>query len=171
VKNQVALTSNGSAWITSAGGALSSAGTTPDDGRLASNNTNFQLFTVAGGQVRAVCSAAGIAPGVNETKIVSVAAVPASSDGTILSQRSFGIGTLSLRGTTSATASGPTSLSRTSTGETVTFSGIKDSAGNTVPNGTLVIGGHEQRLDQCLGRVLERRSGTILDCALTSGNR
>jgi hypothetical protein len=59
----------------------------------------------------------------------------------VLTQRAFAVGNIFLRGTSSTTASGPTSMSRTAnaTGETITFTGIKDSAGNTVPDGTLVV--------------------------------
>ena len=82
-----------------------------------------------------------ITAGVNETKIVTIAAAPASGSGTVLTQRAFAVGTISLRGTSSTTASGPTTLSRTAhaAGETITFAGIKDSAGNAVPDGSLVV--------------------------------
>src|SRR5262249_57272542 len=48
------------------------------------------------------------------------------------------VAAISLRGIPSAVAAGPTSLKLGSTGS-VTFSGIKDAAGNTVPDGTNVL--------------------------------
>jgi hypothetical protein len=68
-----------------------------------------------------------------------VVVVPADETGAILSTTAYGWGTLHLHGTSSATASGPTSLPLSGGEGTVTFSGIKDSAGNTVPDGTRVV--------------------------------
>src|SRR5213078_4175866 len=68
-----------------------------------------------------------------------VSALPASNSGNLLSGTSIGVGTIQLRGMTSATAAGPATLSLSGqTTGTVTFSGIKDSAGNTVPDGANV---------------------------------
>jgi hypothetical protein len=148
VIHQAALNSAGTLWISSVGGTLASAGTSPNDGAQALGSVGpwFQTFTVAGGQVRATYSAftpgtppAAITAGVDETKTVNIVAVPTNSDGTVLTRRSFAVGQIFLRGTTSATASGPATLSRASAGQTITFSGIKDSAGNTVPDGSLVV--------------------------------
>jgi hypothetical protein len=125
--------------ISSAGGAILSAGTTPGDGTPSPSNSLVDLFTVAGGQINAVYSALGLFAGVNEQKEVSVSALPASSSGNLLSSTSFGLGTIQLRGMTSATAAGPATLSLSGqTTGTITFSGIKDSAGNTVPDGANV---------------------------------
>jgi hypothetical protein len=143
-----ALNSQGTQWLQSAGGTLTSAGTSPNDGAAAGGSANFQLFTVTGGQVRATYTATRpsvqgspgpITAGVNESKVVTIAAAPASGSGAVLTQRAFAVGNMFLRGTSSTTASGPTLMSRTSTGETITFTGIKDSAGNAVPDGTLVV--------------------------------
>jgi hypothetical protein len=145
--SRVALTAvsgaatSGGFGIASAGGALLSAGVTPGDGAPAGNNGNYRIFTVAGGEVRAAYSAEGLKAGVSQTLVARISLVPASSAGNVLSTVAVSIGTVNLRGTTSATASGPASLSRAGAGQTgtVTFSGIKDSAGNTVPDGTPLI--------------------------------
>lgn len=127
------------ACINSAGGALLSAGTSPGDGTTAINSGAFSIFTVAGGQVQAMYSDSGLISGVNQLQTASVAVVPASSSGAYLSSTSFAVGTIQLAGTTSATASGPSSISISSgTTATITFSGIKDAAGNAVPDGTNV---------------------------------
>jgi hypothetical protein len=134
-----ALASNGCCYIAGAGGTIASAGTSPGDGTVATNNSNFEQFTVAGGQVVASYSDLGITAGVGQTVQSYVSVVPLSSTGAVLTSNSIGVGTVNLHGVTSTTASGPAtmSLSANSTA-TVTFSGIKDSAGNTVPDGTPV---------------------------------
>lgn len=174
VRDQAALNSAATQWITSAGGTLASAGTSPNDGAqaLGSSGPLFQLFTVAGGQVRATYSAftpgappAPITAGVNETKTVNVVAVPTNSDGTVLTRRSFAVGSIFLRGTSSATASGPASMSRGSAGQTITFAGIKDSAGNAVPDGTLVVATVKDQatLNSTATQFNSSAGGTILD--------
>jgi hypothetical protein len=125
--------------ISSVGGAILSAGTTPGDGTPSPSNSLVDLFTLTGGQINAVYSALGLFAGVNEQKEVSVSALPASNSGNLLSGTSIGVGTIQLRGMSSATAAGPATLSLSGqTTGTVTFSGIKDSAGNTVPDGANV---------------------------------
>jgi hypothetical protein len=127
---------NGSC-VSSAGGTLLSAGTSPGDGTSATNNSQFEIYTVAGGKVQAIYSDQTLFAGVNQTPTVHVSVVPASSSGSTLTSNVVGIGTILLHGTTSATGSGPSSLSLSAGGTgTVTFSGIKDSAGNTIPDGT-----------------------------------
>ena len=127
---------NGSC-VSSAGGTLLSAGTSPGDGTSATNNSQFEIYTVAGGKVQAIYSDQTLFAGVNQTQTVHVSVVPASSSGSTLTSNVVGIGTILLHGTTSATGSGPSSLSLSAGGTgTVTFSGIKDSAGNTIPDGT-----------------------------------
>lgn len=125
--------------ISSVGGTILSAGTTPGDGTPSPSNSSVNLFTLTGGQINAVYSALGLFAGVNEQREVSVSALPASNSGNLLSGTTIGVGTIQLRGMTSATAAGPATLflSGQTTG-TVTFSGIKDSAGNTVPDGANV---------------------------------
>ncbi len=132
--------------IASAGGEVRSAGTSPGDGEPSTTGAAYRVFTVAGGEVRAVYSALGLKPGVSQTLTARISLLPAnynSSNGTVAvaSYVAAAGGTVELRGTSSATASGPASLSRGGSGQTgqVTFSGIKDSAGNTVPDGTKVI--------------------------------
>ena len=133
-----AAVSNGF-FVASAGGTLSSAGTSPGDGTTVSNNANYAQFTVAGGKVVAVYSAAGIYASVGQTLQASVSVVPLNAAANFFSSTAFSVGTLQLHGLTSATGSGPSTLSlSTNTTGSVTFSGIKDSAGNTVPDGTVV---------------------------------
>lgn len=85
----------------------------------------------------------------------------------------MGVGSVNLHGATSATASGPATLSMngtTSTG-TVTFTGIKDSAGNTVPDGTEVLASVVYCATRdpnfnCIGST----GGTIVDGAASAWN-
>lgn len=130
---------SGVGYVAGAGGTISSSGTSPGDGTLVTNNSNFQQFSVAGGQVSASYSDLGITAGIGQTVQGHVAVVPLSSTGAVLTTAAIGVGTVNLHGVTSTTASGPAtiSLSANSTAS-VTFSGIKDSAGNTVPDGTAV---------------------------------
>ena len=127
--------------VFSAGGSIHSAGTTPGDGTVAPNNANYKIFTVAGGQVQAVYSDAGVVTQLNQTQTARVAVVPASNAGLTLSSTALGVGSVQLRGMVSAVASGPATLSlsgATTTG-TITFSSIKDTAGNVVPDGSVVV--------------------------------
>jgi hypothetical protein len=132
---------SGLGWVAGAGGTISSAGTSPGDGTLATNNSYFQQFTVAGGQVSASYSDLGITAGIGQTVQAYIAVVPLSNAGAVLTTypNAIGVGTVNLHGVTSTTAIGPAtmSLSANSTAS-VTFSGIKDSAGNMVPDGTTV---------------------------------
>ncbi len=137
VADSVAIAPNGFA-VPSAGGVLSAAGTMPGDGAVAANNSAYRLFTVAGGQVQAVYSSNTLAAQINETKVARVVVVPATYDGNVLSTYSIGQADINLHGTTSAVASGPSTLARGATAS-ITFSGIKDSAGNVVPDGTVVV--------------------------------
>jgi len=135
----VAITSNGCCYIQSAGGTISSAGTSPGDGTTTPGNANFSQFTVAGGKVVAAYSDAGVVAAVGETKQASIAVVPLSNSGSVLTNTAIAVGTVNLHGVTSATSNGPTTMSLSAnTTASVTFSGIKDSAGNTVPDGTAV---------------------------------
>jgi hypothetical protein len=126
-------------YVQGAGGTISSAGTSPGDGTPSPNNGNFRQFTVAGGQVIASYSDLGITTGPGQTVQGSISVVPLNSSGSVLTANAIGMGTVNLHGVTSATANGPAtmSISANSTAN-VTFSGIKDSAGNTVPDGTAV---------------------------------
>jgi Bacterial Ig-like domain/Carboxypeptidase regulatory-like domain len=138
VVNCAAFAPSGSC-ISSAGGAILSAGTSPGDGTTATNNSNFKIFTVAGGTVQATYSDLNVISGVNQIQNVGVSVVAASTTGSTLTSTSFAIGTIQLPGMTSATSSGPTSLSVSSGGNaTVTFSGLKDANGNSVPDGSSV---------------------------------
>jgi len=129
----------GCCYVQGAGGTINPAGTSPGDGTLATNNSNFQQYTVAGGKVLASYSNLGITAGVGQTVQGYIAVVPLSSNATVLTNTAIGLGTVNLHGVTSTTGSGPATMSLSS-GSTasVTFSGIKDSAGNTVPDGTAV---------------------------------
>jgi len=127
--------------LASVGGEIRSAGTSPGDGDPATNDPDYRIFTVAGGQVRAAYAATGptsIAAGVGETLEARIAVVLADATGNISSDSLLGSGTVHLHGMSSATAAGPTALALGETGS-VLFSGIKDSAGNTVPDGAKVV--------------------------------
>ncbi len=129
---------NGS-YVAGSGGTIASAGTSPGDGTVSTSNSNFQQFTVAGGQVSASYSDLGITAGVGQTVQGYIAVVPMNSSGGVLTNNAIGVGTVNLHGVTSTTANGPATLSlSTNPTGSVTFSGIKDSAGNTVPDGTPV---------------------------------
>jgi hypothetical protein len=129
----------GCCYVSSAGGTISSAGTSPGDGTATPGNANFSQFTVAGGKVVATYSDAGLVAAVGETKQASITVVPLSNSGSVLTTTAIAVGTVNLHGVTSATSNGPTAMSiSANTTASVTFSGIKDSAGNTVPDGTAV---------------------------------
>jgi hypothetical protein len=160
-----------STCIFSAGGSLLSAGTTPGDGTPSPSNGSFFVFTVAGGQVRAVYSDLNVTSTVNQTQVANVAAVPADINGNVLVNTSFAVAAVQLRGATSAVASGPATLSLAGGTGTVTFSGIKDSAGNTVPDGTVVA----VATGNCITRDLNSNcnfssGGTIVDGTTSSSN-
>lgn len=158
------VTIYGCCWVGGAGGTISAAGTSPGDGTLATNNSNFQEYTVAGGQVLASYSDLGVTAGVGQTVQGYVAVVPLSSNGSVLTTTAIGLGAVNLHGVTSTTATGPAtmSLSANST-RSVTFSGIKDSAGNMVPDGTAVAvtAGSYIALNGCCWVV--SAGGTIVD--------
>lgn len=129
---------NGS-YVGGAGGVISSAGTSSGDGTPSPSNSNIGEFTVAGGKVVASYSDSGVTAGVGETKQGYISVVPLSSSGNISTYTAIGVGSVNLHGVTSATANGPASMSLAANSTaSVTFSGIKDSAGNTVPDGTAV---------------------------------
>ncbi|HEX7149902.1 MAG TPA: carboxypeptidase regulatory-like domain-containing protein [Thermoanaerobaculia bacterium] len=124
-------------WQSSVGGTLSPAGTTDGDGSTSPNNAAFQSYTIAGGTVRSVYIAPEIAAGVGETKIATVQVVTADRNGNVLNTRALGVAQIRLHGVTSASASGPATLKMPGTAS-VTFTNIKDAAGNLVPDGTPV---------------------------------
>ena len=126
------------ACLNSVGGEIQSAGTSPGDGDPAVNNPDYRVFTVAGGEVRAAYAATGIAAGVGETLEVNIAVVLADAAGNVAPESPLGFGMVHLHGTSSALADGPATLSLGDTA-TVSFTGIKDSAGNTVPDGAKVV--------------------------------
>jgi large repetitive protein len=166
-----AITSNGCCYITGAGGTLAGAGTSPGDGTLANNNSNFEQFTVAGGQVLASYSDLGITAGVGQTVQSYVAVVPLSSSGAVLTNDAIGVGTVNLHGVTSATGNGPSTLTSNTTAN-VTFSGIKDSAGNTVPDGTAVAvtAGNDVTLTPNGCCYVTSTGGTIVNGTQSSSN-
>ena len=140
VVNCAALTTAGGC-IFSAGGQILPAGVSPGDGTVLASNSNFEMFTVSGGKVLAAYSDVGVSTGLNQTQIANIAVVSLDSTGTtVLNRNALGSGGLNLHGTSSTSASGPATLSIGAQGSgAVTFSGIKDSAGNTVPDGTIVL--------------------------------
>jgi hypothetical protein len=123
--------------VNSTGGQILSGGVTSGDGTPAPNNGNFLIFTISGNSVHAGYADQGISTGVNQTVTATVQVVAADVSNNTLTRTEIGVGTVNLHGTTSTSASGPTSLHLGQTA-TVTFSNIKDSAGNLVPDGTLV---------------------------------
>jgi len=127
----------GCCFIGSAGGTILSAGTLPDDGTPAANNGNFKVFTVTGGQVRAVYDGTAITAGNNEVKTANVQVVPVSSTNSVLTTRALGVAPVRINGVASATGSGPATLKLPGT-TTITFSNIRDAAGHVVPDGTPV---------------------------------
>jgi hypothetical protein len=125
-------------YVQSVGGTLQSAGTTAGDGTLATNGSAYQVYTVADGKVLASYSDVNLAAGVGETKVARVSVVGASAAGGIVTNYSIATGAINLHGTTSATGAGPATVTRTGGTVDITFSGIRDSGGNLVPDGTVV---------------------------------
>ena len=125
--------------IASVGGELSAEGTSPGDGEPANGDDRFRLFTVAGGQVKARYRASGLTAGVGETRLARVSVVAADGLGSVVSPQALATGEVRLRGASVATASGRPSLPLGGKTTTITFAGIKDSLGNDVPDGTIVL--------------------------------
>jgi hypothetical protein len=133
VNDQVAISQG--AWVQSAGGTLQPAGTSPGDGTV---NGYYQFYTVAGGQVQLSYSDVNVNAAVNQTKTARIVVVPAGSSGAILSSNALAVGTITLRGAGSAVASGPATALHNGPAVQVTFSAIKDIAGNLLPDGALI---------------------------------
>jgi hypothetical protein len=153
------------ACISSLGGTLISAGTSPGDGTPAANNPNFAIFTVAGGLIQAAYSDQGIVAGVGETKTARIAVVRADAEGNILSTTSIGTGRLHANGTTYADASSEWGAIRSTWTAPITFSNIRDAAGNPVPDGgkVLVSAGNCASKNQAWGGCVSSAGGTIAD--------
>jgi hypothetical protein len=164
-----AITSNGCCYVAGSGGTITTAGTSPGDGTLATNNSNFQQFTVAGGMVIASYSDLGITAGIGQTVQGYIAVVPLNSSGAVLTNSAIGVGTVNLHGVTSATANGPATMTANSTAS-VTFGGIKDSAGNTVPDGTSVAVTAGSFVTIYNGAYVTSTGGTILNGSPSQGN-
>jgi hypothetical protein len=92
-----------------------------------------------GGEVKAVYSPEGIVAGVGETKISRISAVAADGSGNVTSTQALATGEVHVHGATAATANGPTSVKLTLGLAKITFAGIRDALGNTVPDGTIVL--------------------------------
>jgi hypothetical protein len=157
------------AYVGGAGGVLSSAGTSPGDGSLVTNNSNFKQFTVAGGEVLASYSDLGITAGIGQTLQGYVAVVPLNSSGALLTNVAIGVGSVNLHGVTSTTANGPATLAANTTAS-VTFSGIKDSAGNTVPDGTAIGVTTGSFITVNNGAYVQSTGGTIVNGTPSSNN-
>jgi len=164
-----AIATNGCCYINGAGGTISSAGTSPGDGAVATNNSNFQQFTVAGGKVVASYSDLGITTGVGQTVQAFVSVVPLSSSGAVLTNTAIGVGTVNLHGVTSTMANGPATMTANTTAS-VTFGGIKDSAGNTVPDGTPVAVTVGSSVTINNGSYVQSTGGTILNGTPSQSN-
>jgi hypothetical protein len=80
----------------------------------------------------------GVLTGIGQTQTANIQVVGAAVDGTIPTITDIAVTPIALRGISSATGNGPATLSKSAGTVTVTFSGIKDSAGHLVPDGTLV---------------------------------
>lgn len=151
--------------IFSAGGDILTGGTLPGDGTPSTNGAAYRVFTVTGGQVQAVWQGTAIYAQSGQTLDAYISVLPASQNGTLLTDRALGTANVRLHGTTSAEASGATTVSRAAgSTATVTFSGIKDTAGNTVPDGTVVaatVGNCTAR--STVGSCIFSSGGTIVD--------
>jgi hypothetical protein len=128
----------GCCFVGSAGGQILSAGAVAGDDTPATGNTNFGLFTVSGGQSLANYSDLGVLTGIGSTQTANIQVVGAAVDGTIPTITDIAVTPILLHGISSATGNGPITISRNGGTVIVTFSGIKDSAGHLVPDGTLV---------------------------------
>jgi hypothetical protein len=128
---------NLSGWLASSGGTILDG--TPSSS-ASPYGAHYRVVGVAGGAAQAVYSDAGLTAQSGETKPVKAVILHSSSTGTVIAGNftPIAVATISLRGITSAVAAGPTTLRLGTTGS-VTFSGIKDAAGNTVPDGTNVL--------------------------------
>jgi hypothetical protein len=144
----------------SAGGTILSSGTNPDDGTPAPNNGNFKVFTVSGGQVHAVYDGSTIAAGTGEVKTAIVQVVPVSSTNNVLTTHALGTAPIRINGVASTTASGPATLKIANTA-TVTFSNIRDAAGNVVPDGTPVAVTAQNAVTHTSGNYNFSAGGTI----------
>lgn len=159
-----AATDDLGACIPSTGGTILTGGTMPSDGAPANGDPRFRLFTVTGGQVKAAYSAEGQKAGVGESPIARISVVPADGAGNVTSTTALVTGEVRLRGMTFAIASGPATLPLVGGEATITFSGIRDAIGNTVPDGTMVLvtAAPCGTFDEA-GLCNDSASGTLLD--------
>jgi hypothetical protein len=119
-------------------GTLGSAGAAPGDGTPLPSQANHWSFTVVSGEVRAIYTGTGVFATVNQTRSRTIQALAGRADGSLLNNAVLTSGVVSLHGTTFATGNGPASMSGNSS-LTVTFNGIKDKAGNLLPDGAKVV--------------------------------
>ena len=149
----------------SAGGTILSSGTSPGDGEESPSGYQWRVFTITGGEVKAVYESTGMYANVGQTLTATVQVVPTSTNGTVLTARAIGTAQVRLHGTTSAEASGPATVSRAAgSTATITFSGIKDAAGNTVPDGTVVaVSAAPCAARDAWGYCINSAGGTIVD--------
>jgi len=127
------------ACVSSVGGDILPVGTVPGDGTSSPSGSAYKVFTVSGGEIRATYSATGLWANPGATNTATIQVLPANKDGNLLHTTEIGLAEIKLHGTTSATASGPTAIPRSGGTASVTFAGIRDSAGNLVPDGTIVV--------------------------------
>ena len=160
-------------YVQSVGGTLQSAGTTAGDGTPATNSAAYQVYTVADGRVLASYSDVNLSAGVGETKVARVSVVGASAAGGIVTSYAIATGAINLHGTTSATGSGPASVTRTGGTVEITFSGIRDSGGNLVPDGTVVAVttvAVNQLIDPATGNYVQSTGGSIVNGTASPSN-
>lgn len=154
----------GGSYMQSAGGDLLDAGHATGDGAAVPSDARFRLFTVTGGEVRASYRALATAGGVNDSRVARVSIVPVDAAGNVLTISAAAVVPVGLNGVTSTTASGPSTATIAGGPVQVTFGGIKDAAGNTVPDGYLVAvtAAASQTTNQS-GQFAASIGGTIVD--------
>ena len=129
------ITTDGCCFINSAGGAIVNGLDNPFD-------TRFKTFTVTGGQVQIVYSAAPVAIGTNQSATARIQLLPASPSGAGIGNRVFAVADLTLTGFHSSNAvANPSGVVADGFSKIVTvrLTGIRDTADNLVPDGATVV--------------------------------
>jgi hypothetical protein len=152
------------ACVSSVGGEIIPVGTVPGDGATSPSGSAYKVYTVSGGQIRATYSSLTLFAGQGGTSTANVQVLPTNQNGSLLQGFFIGRAEIKLHGTTSVTMSGPSAIPRNGGTASVTIANIKDSAGNIVPNGTLVAVG----VGDCVMRFtnnacVSSAGGTILN--------
>jgi hypothetical protein len=125
---------DGSGNVASAGGTIVNGTATPNDSR-------FRTFEVQGGQVQVVYSTQGVELPVRQTATARLQLLPAAPNGDRIGFTAFIVADITLTGyQTAATTVTPPSAVADGLPKTVTvrLTGIRDTAGNPVPDGARV---------------------------------